>query len=221
MARRSHRECLCGQERRYEGSGAPEYFLSFETPDEAQTLCGFLRLRLPKLVAAPATAEPEPEPEPEPELEPEPGSEGGAGRGVSAFPELEGCALIRELHVYGKLVVADATARTDTEPSAAGAGVAEGRTNSRGRSIVSGGSRAAICPPVPGTSTAAESQHGGFGRRLMARAEEIAAEAGYTRLAVISGVGVRNYYRRLGYELTGEGQFQICLLYTSPSPRDS
>ena len=40
---------------RYEGSGAPEIFLSFETPDEAQTLCGFLRLRLPSCsVTAPA-----------------------------------------------------------------------------------------------------------------------------------------------------------------------
>ena len=32
---------------------------------------------------------------------------------------------------------------------------------------------------------------------------------GYTKLAVISGVGVRNYYRRLGYELSGEGEFHI------------
>jgi hypothetical protein len=32
---------------------------------------------------------------------------------------------------------------------------------------------------------------------------------GYTKLAVISGVGVRNYYRRLGYELRGEGEFLI------------
>jgi len=43
----------------------------------------------------------------------------------------------------------------------------------------------------------------------MARAEEIASDAGYTKLAVISGVGVRNYYRRLGYEVRGEGQFMI------------
>lgn len=32
---------------------------------------------------------------------------------------------------------------------------------------------------------------------------------GYTKMAVISGVGVRNYYRRLGYELRGEGEFLI------------
>ena len=48
-----------------------------------------------------------------------------------------------------------------------------------------------------------ESQHGGFGRQLMSRAEAIAIEAGYTQIAVISGVGVRHYYRRLGYELRG------------------
>ena len=37
----------------------------------------------------------------------------------------------------------------------------------------------------------------------------VIADAGYTKLAVISGVGVRNYYRRLGYEVRGEGQFMI------------
>lgn len=45
-------------------------------------------------------------------------------------------------------------------------------------------------------------QHHGFGRRLMAEAERIAREEfGLRRVAVISGVGVRDYYRRLGYEL--------------------
>ncbi|MBI3088584.1 MAG: tRNA uridine(34) 5-carboxymethylaminomethyl modification radical SAM/GNAT enzyme Elp3 [Candidatus Omnitrophica bacterium] len=45
-------------------------------------------------------------------------------------------------------------------------------------------------------------QHRGFGRRLIAEAERIAREEfGRTRMAVIAGVGVREYYRRLGYEL--------------------
>jgi elongator complex protein 3 len=44
-------------------------------------------------------------------------------------------------------------------------------------------------------------QHQGFGRRLMEEAERIAGqEFGMTRIAVIAGVGVREYYRRLGYE---------------------
>jgi elongator complex protein 3 len=48
-----------------------------------------------------------------------------------------------------------------------------------------------------------QSQHMGFGRRLLAEAERIAREAGYKKMAVISGIGVREYYRRLGYSLEG------------------
>ena len=46
-------------------------------------------------------------------------------------------------------------------------------------------------------------QHRGYGERLMDRAEAIAADGGYSRLAVISGIGVREYYRSLGYERDG------------------
>ncbi|MBE8539586.1 tRNA uridine(34) 5-carboxymethylaminomethyl modification radical SAM/GNAT enzyme Elp3 [Geoglobus acetivorans] len=41
-------------------------------------------------------------------------------------------------------------------------------------------------------------QHRGFGERLLSLAEEIAGEH-YDRIAVISGVGVREYYRKHGY----------------------
>ena len=45
-------------------------------------------------------------------------------------------------------------------------------------------------------------QHQGYGRRLLAEAERIAREEfGRSRLAVIAGVGAREYYRRLGYAL--------------------
>jgi elongator complex protein 3 len=44
-------------------------------------------------------------------------------------------------------------------------------------------------------------QHKGFGKQLVAKAEEIAANNGYRRIAIISGTGVRGYYRKLGYEL--------------------
>ncbi len=43
------------------------------------------------------------------------------------------------------------------------------------------------------------SQHAGLGRRLIAEALEIAAEAGFDHAAVISSVGTREYYRRLGF----------------------
>jgi len=44
-------------------------------------------------------------------------------------------------------------------------------------------------------------QHLGLGKKLMAEAEKIAKEQGYKKIAVISGIGVRNYYRHLGYRL--------------------
>jgi elongator complex protein 3 len=45
-------------------------------------------------------------------------------------------------------------------------------------------------------------QHRGFGRQLLAEAERIARdEFGFTRMAVIAGIGVREYYRRFGYAL--------------------
>lgn len=74
--------------------------------------------------------------------------------------ELEGAALIREVHTYGEHVMV--------------AGLA-------------------------GTSA----QHTGLGRRMIAKAEEISRAAGYKKIAVISGIGVREYYRKLGYELEG------------------
>lgn len=77
------------------------------------------------------------------------------------FPELNGCALIRELHVYGALkAVYD---KSDNN-------------------VV---------------------QHYGFGKKLIAKAEIIAKSFGYKKVAIISGVGVRNYYRSVGYNLEG------------------
>jgi elongator complex protein 3 len=48
-----------------------------------------------------------------------------------------------------------------------------------------------------------EVQHKGFGRQLMKKAEEICKENGKDKLLVISGIGVRAYYRKLGYSLDG------------------
>jgi len=45
-------------------------------------------------------------------------------------------------------------------------------------------------------------QHKGLGKKLMKKAEEIAKkEFGLKKIAVISGIGVRQYYRKLGYKL--------------------
>ncbi|MFC1640421.1 elongator complex protein 3 [Patescibacteria group bacterium] len=74
---------------------------------------------------------------------------------------LQGSALIREVHTYGRLV-----------------GIAQ--ENDRA------------------------AQHKGLGRKLMAEAEKTARQKGYKKMAVIAGVGVREYYRELGYELEDE-----------------
>lgn len=44
-------------------------------------------------------------------------------------------------------------------------------------------------------------QHHGWGRRLIAEAEKIAKEHGADKIAVIAGIGVRGYYKKLGYTL--------------------
>ena len=47
-------------------------------------------------------------------------------------------------------------------------------------------------------------QHKGYGTQLMREAERITQEEhGAKKLAVISGIGVRDYYRKLGYKLEG------------------
>jgi elongator complex protein 3 len=76
------------------------------------------------------------------------------------IPELEGAALVREVHVYGAEVEV-------------------------------------------GESRKSASQHVGLGRRMLEKAEEISHAAGYKKVAVIAGVGTRNYYRKWGYELEG------------------
>ncbi len=54
---------------------------------------------------------------------------------------------------------------------------------------------------TPVNSNEINTQHRGFGKKLMKKAEEIAVENGYNKIAVISGVGVRKYYEKLGYKL--------------------
>lgn len=52
-------------------------------------------------------------------------------------------------------------------------------------------------------------QHKGLGKKLIQKAEDIAIRKDCKKMAVISGVGVREYYRRLGYELSEEGEYMV------------
>jgi elongator complex protein 3 len=81
--------------------------------------------------------------------------------------ELQGCALIRELHSYG---------------------------NQLGL----------------GRKDKTSSQHKGYGKQLILEAEKIAkVEFGLKKIAVIAGVGTREYYYKLGYRLCGERGYMI------------
>jgi elongator complex protein 3 (tRNA carboxymethyluridine synthase) len=71
--------------------------------------------------------------------------------------DLEGAALVREVHVYGQSL------------------------------------------PV-GAEKQGAAQHAGLGTHLLQEAEAVAKEQGFTRLAVISAVGTRQYYLERGFE---------------------
>jgi elongator complex protein 3 len=46
-------------------------------------------------------------------------------------------------------------------------------------------------------------QHKGIGKKLLSEAEKIAKQNNYNKIVVISGIGVRNYYKKLGYVKEG------------------
>ena len=46
-------------------------------------------------------------------------------------------------------------------------------------------------------------QHRGYGKELLKKAEEIAKDEGMKKMVVISGVGAREYYYKLGYKKEG------------------
>lgn len=56
---------------------------------------------------------------------------------------------------------------------------------------------------VPVDGEESEVQHHGMGKKLLKKAEEIAEKEGMDKVIIISGVGAREYYRKLGYKLKG------------------
>jgi len=78
--------------------------------------------------------------------------------GAPHRPELDGAALVRELHVYRPLVGVE------------------------------------LKPQVR------EWQRRGYWEELLAKATKRAGQVGFSKLAVISGISVRLYYRKLGFE---------------------
>lgn len=100
------------------------------------------------------------------------------------FDELGGAAIIREVHAYGQ--VAEITSDLPRESGVASVWNNETRNDE-----------------ANGDESNVKTQHQGLGKRLMIKAEEIAREWGYKKMAVISAIGTREYYRKLGYELEG------------------
>ncbi len=50
-------------------------------------------------------------------------------------------------------------------------------------------------------------QHRGYGRKLLAAAENLASKHGFSKIAATSGIGVREYYRTRGY--VREGAYMV------------
>jgi elongator complex protein 3 len=54
-----------------------------------------------------------------------------------------------------------------------------------------------------GESGEGDAQHSGLGAQLIAHAKQMALEAGYAKLAVISAVGTQGYYAKHGFVVDG------------------
>lgn len=55
--------------------------------------------------------------------------------------------------------------------------------------------------PVTKVGQDGKTQHLGYGKRLIQHAEVIAKQNGFEKIAVISAIGTRSYYQKLGYQL--------------------
>ena len=128
----------------YETTATSERFLQWVTPQGK--IAGFLRLSLPHANAIAQLSE---------EYEAAT-SKTAEQRHALPFPLQAGEAMIREVHVYGRV------------EKLQHAGINN-------------------------------AQHRGLGTQLVNRACELASRAGYQRINVISAVGTRGYYRKLGF----------------------
>jgi len=111
----------------YPSSMSDEVFIQYITNDDDRRIAGFLRLSLPNSEETPLHS------------------------------ELNDCAMIREIHVYGQSL-----------------GIGKNRDG--------------------------RAQHVGLGTKLIEHAVKMATERGYKKLAVISAIGTREYYRKRGFE---------------------
>ena len=124
----------------YRTATTQEHFLQWITNDNR--IAGFCRLSLPDEQAEAATF------------------------GDAPLPTAPGTAMIREVHVYGRVASLGATSQ-------------------------------------------GAAQHAGLGKALVEEACGRAWLAGYQRIAVISAVGTRGYYRSLGFSDHGLYQLRI------------
>ena len=151
--------------REFKSSDGIELFLSYETVEENPILYSFLRLRLSS-------------------------NSGKTDTGKVIFPELENCALIREVHTYGKVIPCKDNMHL----------------YDNNKVLLSQNNHV---------------QHKGYGKKLLEKAEEISINRNFTKIAVIAGVGVREYYRKQGYiHDTKEGCFQIKYLENNIIDKD-
>ena len=162
----------------YETTVSSERFLQWVTPEGK--IAGFLRLSLPKADAIAAARA---------EAENERGAIGSTG--CEAMP-FEGKATShqasRDITPTSASAQAERSAH-DSFPLAADEAMI--------REVHVYGAVAALGHASTGA------QHTGLGRKLVARACDIAQEAGYERINVISAVGTREYYATLGFEQHG------------------
>jgi elongator complex protein 3 len=115
----------------YQTDHAEEHFISWVTPDARKLgsrLVGYLRLSLP-----------------------------GSDSPETGLTDLQGAAIIREVHIYGQSLQV-------------------------------------------GEEKEGAAQHAGLGTKLLEKADQIARDHGFKRIAVISAIGTRAYYLARGFK---------------------
>ena len=162
----------------YETTVSSERFLQWVTPEGK--IAGFLRLSLPKADAIAAARA---------EAENERGTIGSTGCEAMPFEcKATSHQASRDITSASASAQAERSAH-DSFPLAADEAMI--------REVHVYGAVAALGHASTGA------QHTGLGRKLVARACDIAQEAGYERINVISAVGTREYYATLGFEQHG------------------